>query len=84
MVSKVGATWKRVALSLRTLSVDAVGTVERQRARPEPPQRQLRLERLRSRNLMAGDTVAASVLQYTGGATIAAEIHESEDVNRDG
>ena len=33
---------------------------------------------------MAGDTVAASVLQYTGGATIAAEIHESEDVNRDG
>jgi len=84
MVSKVGATWKRVALSLRTLSVETAASVDRGRVRPEPPQRQLRLERLRSRNLMAGDTVAASVLQYTGGATIAAEIHESEDVNRDG
>ncbi|TWU42182.1 dockerin type I domain-containing protein [Novipirellula artificiosorum] len=85
------ATWKRVTMSLRSLGAvlpqDAVSyRMGEPLWRQLRPQRQLRMEHLHARELLAGDSFADASLQYTAGATIAAEIAGAglPDLNNDG
>lgn len=78
----LGPTWKRVAVSLRSLS--GVESESVTSLRPERTKRRLRIEPLRQRRLFAGDTAYGPMLHYTGGATIPAETMAPEDVNQDG